>query len=86
MVQIFEDLASAALFENTNFNIYLSSRYWPQIRIPKYFIARVELENHSDIVMYIRNRLESAHINEQDLALFDTLKSEIPNKAQGTFL
>ena len=86
VVQTFEDLASAALSENTNFNICLSSRYWPQIRIPKCFMARVELENHNDIVVYIQKRLESAHINEQDLALFDTLKSEILNKAQGTYL
>lgn len=86
VVQTFEDLASAALSENTNFNICLSSRYWPQIRVPKCFMARVELENRSDIVMYIQKRLESAHINEQDLALFNTLKKEILNKAQGTFL
>ena len=86
VVQTFEDLASAALSEGTNFNICLSSRYWPQIRLPKCFMARVELENHSDIVMYIEKRLESAHINEQDLALFDSLKSKILNKAQGTFL
>ena len=86
VVQTFEDLASAALSENTNFNVCLSSRYWPQIRIPKCFMARVELKNYGDIVMYIQKRLESAHINEGDLTLIDTLKSEILNKAQGTFL
>ena len=86
VVQTFEDLASASLSENTNFNICLSSRYWPQIRIPRCFTARVEVKNHDDIVMYIQKRLETAHVNKQDLALFDTLKSEILNKAQGTFL
>ena len=86
VVQTFEDLARAALSEGTNFNICLSSRYWPQIRIPKCFVARVELKNHGDIVMYIQNRLASAHIKQQDLALFDILKVEILNKAQGIFL
>ena len=86
VVRTFEDLASAALSERTDFNICLSSRYWPQIRIPKCFVARVELENYDDIVMYIQKSLESANIIEQDLALFDTLISEILDKAQGTFL
>ena len=86
VVQTFEDLASAALSENTNFNVCLSSRYWPQIRIPKCFMARVELKNHSDIEIYIQERLKSAHINEEDLTLFDTLKSKILKKAKGTFL
>ena len=86
VVQTFEDLASAAFSERTDFNICLSSRYWPQIRIPKCFMARVELKNHSDIEIYIKNRLKSAHMDEEDLRIFDTLKSEILNKTQGTFL
>ena len=86
VVQTFEDLAKVAHTEGTNFNICLSSRYWPQIRIPKCFMAQVELKNHGDIDLYIQNRLESAHINEEDLTLFNTMKTEVLNKAQGTFL
>lgn len=85
VIDIYEDLARSSLLEGTNFSICLSSRYWPQFRIPNCFIARVELENKADIVTYIQKRLESTHINE-NLGLHAALKAEILDKAKGTFL
>ena len=85
VVQTFEYLASTALSESTDFNICLSSRYWPQIRIPKCFVARVELKNHGDICTYIQKYLDFAQFDE-DLTLFDNVKKEVLDKSRGTFL
>lgn len=86
VIQMFEDLASSSLSEGTNFNICLSSRYWPQFRIQHCFVARVELENKGDIVRYIQKHLESTPIQEEDLKLLNALKIEILERAKGTFL
>lgn len=85
VIHMFEDLASSSLSEGTRFSICLSSRYWPQFRIRNCFNARVELENQGDIVAYIQKRLEPTQIDE-DLSVHAALKSEILDKAKGTFL
>ena len=85
VIDMFEDLAHSSLSEGSNFSICVSSRYWPQFRIPHCFIARVELENKADIVRYIQKRLESTQMNE-NLGLHAALRAEILDKAKGTFL
>ena len=86
VIQMFEDVASSSLSEGTNFNICLSSRYWPQFRIQHCFFARVELENKDDIIRYIQKHLEPTPIQEEDLEPLNALKIEILEKAKGTFL
>ena len=85
VIHFFEDLARSSVSEDTNFSICLSSRYWPQFRIQNCFVARVELENEGDIVRYIEIRLQSTQVNE-DLEVHAALRTEILDKAKGTFL
>ena len=85
VIRIFEDLARSSLSEGTNFNICLSSRYWPQFRIQHCFVVRVELENESDIVRYIQEHLDSTQ-SPEDPEVFSLLKTEVLTKAKGTFL
>lgn len=86
VIKMFEDLASSSLSEGTNFNICLSSRYWPRFRIQHCFVARVELENKGDIIRYIQKHLESTPIQEEDLEILKALKIELLKRAKGTFL
>ena len=86
VIQMFEDLAISSLSERTNFNICLSSRYWPQFRIQHCFVARVELDNKGDIIRYIQKHLESTPIQEEDLEILNALKIELLERAKGTFL
>ena len=85
VIRVFEDLARYSISEGTNFNVCLSSRYWPQIRVQHCFVARVELENEGDIVTYIREHLDSTQKNKE-LEVLSCLRSEILDKAKGTFL
>lgn len=85
VIHFFEDLARSSVSEDTNFNLCLSSRYWPQFRVQNSFVARVELENEGDIVRYIEKRLQSTQVNE-NLKLHAALRTEILDKAKGTFL
>ena len=85
VIGMFEGLASSSFSEGTNFSICLSSRYWPQFRIQKCFIARVELQNKDDIDRYIQKHLEPTQSGE-DLAIHAALSNEILEKAQGTFI
>ena len=85
VIQMFEDLAKSSLSQGTNFNIYLSSRYWPRIKIQNCLITRVEEKNKDDIVRYIQKNLEPKQINE-DLELHSTLSTDIVDKAEGIFL
>lgn len=85
VIRVFEDMARVSLSEGTDFNIFLSSRYWPQIKIQHCFVARVELENQGDIVRYIREHLDPTQV-EEDLEAVALLNTDIQNKAKGTFL
>ena len=85
VIHIFEELANSSRSEGTRFSICLSNRYWPQFKVKHCFIARVELENEDDIVKYIENGLQSTQTNE-DLDLHAALRTEILDKARGTFL
>ena len=85
VISVFENLARSSFSEGTTFNICLSSRYWPQIRIQHCFVARVELENKGDIARYIRGHLDSAQTIE-DLEVLSLLERELLDKAKGTFL
>lgn len=85
VIRVFEDMARVSLSEGTNFNICLSSRYWPQIRIQHCFVARVELENQGDIVRYIQEHLDPTQVKEE-LEAIALLKTDVRDKAKGTFL
>ena len=85
VIGMFEGLASSSVSEGTKFSICLSSRYWPQFRIQKCFIARVELQNKDDIDRYIQEHLEPTQVGE-DFAIHAALSTEILEKAQGTFM
>lgn len=85
VIRVFEDMANVSLSEGTKFNICLSSRYWPQIKIQYCFVARVELENQSDIDRYIREHLDPTQV-EEDLEAVTLLKTDVRDKAKGTFL
>ena len=85
VIYMFESLASSSLVEGTNFSICLSSRYWPQFRIQNCLIAKVEQQNKDDIDRYIQKRLEPTHVDE-DFAVHAALRTELIDKAQGTFI
>ena len=85
VIRVFEDMAKVSLSEGTNFNICLSSRYWPQIRIQHCFVTRVELENQGDIVRYIQEHLDPTQVKE-DFEAVALLKTDVREKAKGTFL
>ena len=59
VIQLFEHLANCSIREDTKFNVYLSSRYWPQFTIQHCFRARVEIENYGDIARYIQQHMTS---------------------------
>ena len=85
VIRVFEDLATSSLSKGTNFSICLSSRYWPQFKIQNCFITRVELENKGDVLSYIQKYLEPSQFDE-DPELHAALRTEILDKAKGTFL
>ena len=85
VIYMFESLANSSFSEGTNFSICLSSRYWPQFRIQKCLIARVELQNQDDIHRYIQKHLEPTQVDE-DFAVHAALRTELLDKAQGTFV
>ena len=86
VIQFFEDLTSSSLSEGSNFNICLSSRYWPIFRIRNCFVARVELGNQSDINRYIEEHLDLPQVYEDGFEALGLLRNEIRKRAKGTFL
>ena len=86
VIQFFEDLTSSSISEGSNFNICLSSRYWPIFRIQNCFVARVELENEGDINRYIEEHLELPQAYEDGSEVLDLLRNEIRKRSRGTFL
>ena len=86
VIQFFEDLTSSSIAEGSNFNICLSSRYWPIFRIRSCFVARVELENEGDINRYIEEHLGLPQVNEKEFEVLALLRTEIRGRAKGTFL
>ena len=86
VIQFFEGLTSSSIAEGSNFNICLSSRYWPIFRIRNCFVARVELENEGDINRYIEEHLSLPQVNEKEFEVLSRLRTEIRERAKGTFL
>lgn len=86
VIQFFEDLTSSSISEGTNFNICLSSRYWPIFKIRNCFVARVELENEGDINRYIEEHLDLPQVYEDGSEVLDLLRNEIRKRSRGTFL
>ena len=86
VIQFFEDLTSSSIAEGSSFNICLSSRYWPIFSIRNCFVARVELENEGDINRYIEEHLGLPHVNEKEFEVLSLLRTEIRERAEGTFL
>ena len=86
VIQFFEDLTSSSIAEGSNFNICLSSRYWPILRIRNCFVARVELENEGDINRYIEEHLDLPQVYDDEFEVLDRLRTKIRKRAKGTFL
>ena len=86
VIQFFENLTNSSIFAGSNFNICLSSRYWPMFKIRNCFVARVELQNESDINRYIEEHLDLPQVYEDGFEVLDLLRNEIRRRSKGTFL
>ena len=86
VIQFFENLTNSSISAGSNFNICLSSRYWPMFKIRNCFVARVELENESDINRYIEEHLDLPQLYEDGFEVLDLLRNEIRRRSKGTFL
>ena len=86
VIQFFENLTNSSISAGSNFNICLSSRYWPMFKIRNCFVARVELENESDINRYIEEHLDLLQVYEDGFEVLDLLRNKIRRRSKGTFL
>lgn len=86
VIQYFEHLANSAVKEGTKFNICLSSRYWPQLRIRICFHARVETQNQNDIAEYIGQNMVFAKDRGGRSDYLTASARQIMDRASGIFL
>jgi len=80
IIEFFTQLISSAVFSKCEFNMCMSSRYYPYISVPGCLEIAVERWNTSDIFKYVQSKLCL-----QDTPGIDFQK-EVAEKASGVFL